>query len=390
MGTSHRITERVAAPFTGCVVDRAAGVIRGMLVCGHESENGRDYPWGKGLTHRQGTYEGRFVNCDHGGQQSTTVDRRLGWLAGETTDAQGRPRADLHVLKSHPMADRVFEAAERNPALFGLSHVALCKTRRGPNGRDVVESVDEVETVDLVAEPATTKGFFESRNKGGRVVTIKFRESLARLRPAVEAKDPARGKLLRKFLLEAEDDMGMAPVLDAPVDEPTDGADPDDQLLQGFKSAIDAVWQQYTDDKDAGAAIKAISKYIKAHAKLTSGADTPDDKSDVPADDAAAEESKKRPKGLAGLITEAKSFGLKDPTTSQLAVLEVIPTTAGRRAYCDEASTRRVTEAEKPTSTGRHQTDRFAEEREAVTRVNESRSGKAQEPTANDMYAWKD
>jgi len=155
-----RLAERVSAtPLSGCRVDRQAGIVFGVLVCGTESANGRKYPWGRGLKCDPRVYEGKPVNCDHGTQN--TVERRFGWLANVRVGSDGRPRADLHILKSHPMAGRVMEAAERNPSLFGMSHVAMARTR-SERGVEIVEAITSVESVDIVASPATTKGLYES------------------------------------------------------------------------------------------------------------------------------------------------------------------------------------------------------------------------------------
>lgn len=158
MSITKRLTERVAAPFVGCRVDREAGQIHGVLICGTASANGRDYPVSV-FKRDFAKYEGRPVNCDHG--REATVERRFGWFSHVKPGTDGRPRGTLNCLRSHPMYERVMEAAERNPALFGFSHVAICRTRPGLGGREVVEAIESVESIDLVAEPATTKGLFE-------------------------------------------------------------------------------------------------------------------------------------------------------------------------------------------------------------------------------------
>jgi predicted regulator of Ras-like GTPase activity (Roadblock/LC7/MglB family) len=71
---------------------------------------------------------------------------------------------DLHYLKSHPQADVVAEAAERNPNRLGLSHHAEGAVRMD-GASVVVESVDKVYSVDLVQTPATNAGLFESEGK---------------------------------------------------------------------------------------------------------------------------------------------------------------------------------------------------------------------------------
>lgn len=151
-------------------VDRDAGVIRGVRVCGASSANGNDYAAGSFGNCRQ--YEGRhvYLNHDHAGRERSVADK-LGWLENVRPDADGTPRGDFHILKSHPAAGSVLEAAERNPSLFGFSHVARCRYSPAPGGRKRVEAVEEVQSVDLVSTPATTGGFFESATTRGVTVS---------------------------------------------------------------------------------------------------------------------------------------------------------------------------------------------------------------------------
>ena len=71
---------------------------------------------------------------------------------------------DLHYLKSHPQAELVAEAAERNPNRIGLSHHAE-GTVRMDGSRVIFETVERVHSVDLVQTPATNAGLFESKGK---------------------------------------------------------------------------------------------------------------------------------------------------------------------------------------------------------------------------------
>ena len=61
------------------------------------------------------------------------------------------------------MAERICEAAERMPDVFGLSHNAGGDGDYDKNGIFVVSNIVEVRHVDLVADPATTKSLQESR-----------------------------------------------------------------------------------------------------------------------------------------------------------------------------------------------------------------------------------
>ena len=212
--TTKRLSERFAAPLSGGTVDRAAGVIKNVLVCGTTSANGRSYPWGKGLTCDPAKYEGRPVNADHGDKAS--VGRRIGWLQDVRVGSDGRPRADLHILTSHANGPAVLEAAERNPALFGLSHVAVCRTRMD-RGTEIIESVESVESVDLVADPATTKSLYESTTAMPTTLR-KFLEGVG------GSRRPAAAKWSRAKWVREMDDM---PPMDMPAPPMDDMAEPE-------------------------------------------------------------------------------------------------------------------------------------------------------------------
>lgn len=170
MGNRIRLRE-YAGNAGGLVVDRENGVIRGVKVLGATSLNshgvgkvsGTDYP----LETRKAAcslYEGCKVNVDHPSRATPGADRsaldRVGWLVGVTARPDGT-FADLHLLKSDPFAAKLFEAAERNPSLFGLSHNALGEGEvRGD--RYVVTSIPEVFSVDIVADAGSVRGLHES------------------------------------------------------------------------------------------------------------------------------------------------------------------------------------------------------------------------------------
>lgn len=267
--TAKLISERVSANALAGVqtadVDEEHGVIRGVVVCGLDSANGRRYP-NETMARDFKKYEGVSVNFDHlDGSGSRRFDDRGGWLNNLRIGNDGRPRADMNVLKSDSRSAKVFELARRNPNAFGLSHVAHCQTRFD-GGVEVVEAIDEVISVDIVADPATNKGLFENRRQ--TVAKKTFREVLEGLRSHAKY-DAAKKSRIRKLLLASEEDAGMSPVMDAQVDEPEAESDPDKALVAGFKAAIDAAWEKYTGDMDSGTFLKTVGKYIKAHAKLT-------------------------------------------------------------------------------------------------------------------------
>jgi hypothetical protein len=195
-----RIIERVTTPFAGCSVDRENGVLRGVKLCGLTSANGRDYPPDVFRRHIA-KYDNAPVYADHGrGERS--IEDKFAWIRNPRVDSDGTPRGDVHLLKSHKLFGQVIEAATRNPSLYGFSHVADCKVGKGSNGRERIESIETVVSVDLVAEPATTRGFFESRAKGDRKVKLtEYAEALAGRATG------RRQRLLREVAADYPDEM---------------------------------------------------------------------------------------------------------------------------------------------------------------------------------------
>lgn len=318
MGTRRQtITERVSSPFQGCRVDRANGIIHGVKLCGHESANGNDYPAAMFRKDFQ-RYEGAPIYTDHERGKEHQIARKIGWVSSPTVDAEGIPRGNAHLLKSHPLYNQVMEAAERNPGLYGFSHQAVCQTARQPNGRTRVESIERIESVDLVAEPATTKGLFESRNRGGNVAfTVKLLTEWVQKAP----KASRRQIVGIKKLAEME---GMS---DVPVDAggadgaPEDGCEPGDAIKSGFKSGIHSLVDKAMDgEMDQADALKTIKKLLTSHADVNGpkkAADDDDDENDE--DDETEKESRKRPSPNK-VIAECTAAGF-EASVAELAIL---------------------------------------------------------------------
>jgi len=144
-------------------VDRQAGVIRGAKILGIESRNGRTY-LPEALAEAARLYEEAKVNVNHPkGNPLGTRDYqdRIGVLRGVTARPEEGLFADFHFNPKHALAEQLIWDAEHMPQNVGFSHNVQARTaRRGD--RVVVEAIMKVESVDLVADPATTRGLFES------------------------------------------------------------------------------------------------------------------------------------------------------------------------------------------------------------------------------------
>jgi len=318
----EKLTIVESRPFAGSKVDRVAGTISDVLICGTSSQNGNDYPWGTKLgADSVKAYEGRPVNVDHARNRETAVSCRIGWFSNVHAGEDGRPRGTFNVLKSHPLAESVFEAAERNPTLYGFSHVADCDVARGSNGRKTVESIARVYSIDLVADPATTKSIFESVNQG-KPMPKKLSVFVKEHAPKLEL--PAILKLKTLLAMEGMSDMDMP---DMAEDGTGDAGDPVDTA---FKTAINSFVEQYFGGKiDFAAMLKKLKAIGKAHGDITGNAVSDDDTPDTPAEpdgDEAKESRRKSERGLA--IYESLEACTQAGYTASPADLEIIAATA--------------------------------------------------------------
>jgi len=150
-------------------VDRHRGVIRGVKILGTESRNGRTYLPEALREAARLYYEEAKVNVNHPrGNPSAARDYqdRMGVLRSVAARPDAGLFADFHFNPKHALAEQLIWDAEHMPENVGFSHNVQARTaRRGD--RVVVEAITKVESVDLVADPATTRGLFESTCETG-------------------------------------------------------------------------------------------------------------------------------------------------------------------------------------------------------------------------------
>ena len=144
-------------------VDTSVGIIYGVKVVGLKSSNLRTYT-SAALQGAIPLYEGCHVCVGHPDSRDADTNRHVGSVIGTLKNVASRPDglyADLHYLKAHPLAATIVESAEHHPHLFGLSHNAEGVTEQ--HGKEmVVTKILTVRSVDIVCNPATTTGLFES------------------------------------------------------------------------------------------------------------------------------------------------------------------------------------------------------------------------------------
>lgn len=157
----ERISEHVSSRGLKLHVDREKGVIPGVKILGWESRNGRSYLQ-SGVAKAIPLYEGAKVNVDHApsGNANRGYRDRIGKHINIRAEADGL-YSDFQFNPKHALAEQLCWDAEHAPENVGFSHVVEAKVAR-KNGKAVVEEITKVISVDLVSDPATTKGLFES------------------------------------------------------------------------------------------------------------------------------------------------------------------------------------------------------------------------------------
>ncbi len=154
---------------TDLQVDWDNGVVKGVKILGRESQHGYTYS-DQAMKDAARLYEGIEVNLNHERTKSVRdVNDGFGYL----TNTRVREEAvygDLNFWKSHPFAERFCEIAKRNPNQIGLSHDAYGPMGTQVGGKQVVESLEIVNSVDVVRKAATNAGLFE--DLGGEQMTL--------------------------------------------------------------------------------------------------------------------------------------------------------------------------------------------------------------------------
>lgn len=141
-------------------VDRDKCIVYGIKVLGFTSQNGRVYER-KAIQEAIHLYNQCPVNKDHITDAPSFSDR-IGWLSGPRLEADGL-YADFHYNPHAEGIESFLWFAENNGlGDIGFSHMVQGKWTLDPDGTERVVRIDRVKSVDLVANPATTKTIFES------------------------------------------------------------------------------------------------------------------------------------------------------------------------------------------------------------------------------------
>lgn len=250
MAKPIRITESLAGTRS---VDVEKGVIPGVKFIGLKSKKGHDYS-ADGLKQAVSLYEGIQIFSDHPDPNNPKRKIRELIAVGVKPEFQeGRGIVGtLKVFKERESGRVLLEAAqdEDKAKAMGLSHNADPTKISYRNGKKLVEGIEKVYSVDLVHDPATTNGLYESCD-------IAVGDLLASISPRI-------GKLFEQYGMPMRSMMAM-PEEETPFQE---------QAKEALKTLVLAVFDDETitdmDEKK-----KLIDKIFEQQKALLGGEDSP-------------------------------------------------------------------------------------------------------------------
>lgn len=150
------------ADFTdGVSLDKDAGILRNVCLLGPRSRNGRIYT-DKAIAGALPFFEAAKCYFNHEGATGQRDVRDLIGLFSGPRCTGGKVFADLKVLSCQK--DFLFGLAEQMPAAAGMSINAQGRAF-AKDGKQFVEEITALHSVDLVAEPATTSSLFEEKKR---------------------------------------------------------------------------------------------------------------------------------------------------------------------------------------------------------------------------------
>jgi len=206
---TESILEYASSAGLTLTVDRQNGVIPGVKVLGTKSRNGRTYTQ-ECVSKAAPLYENAAVFVDHKADGARSYHERMGHICNPVVREDGI-YADFRVNPKHALAEQLFWDAENAPGNVGFSHDVEGRTDR-KNGTVIVEEIVKVNSVDLVARPATTNGLFESEvPEDQRELCEHGLSAVSDARTILLGSDPLETKVsrLREVLAEWRAELGI-------------------------------------------------------------------------------------------------------------------------------------------------------------------------------------
>jgi len=298
-------------------VDRATGVIRRVKMLGRSSPNkhgrkdcdGTEYS-DTALESAAKLMEGRKAYIDHPANRNAKAERSLRDLAGVYSNCTVEPDGVYGDLQGPPQSANfqlVADWAEHHPTAFGLSQNAF-GTGRMKGRKQIIESIDKVRSIDIVCDPATTRGLYESRENAMAGKTIL--ETLEELGISARA---------AKTLLEMDGFAGG----DAPVETAAPAVAPEEE--DAATHLARAVTAFMSDDTiDAGKKKKKINQILAILDDASDAAPPTETLPEAAAEGEGEGEGKKEDK-MESLEAEVKKLRDKDAVRSLCESLEYRP-----------------------------------------------------------------
>ncbi|REJ89975.1 MAG: hypothetical protein DWQ35_17305 [Planctomycetota bacterium] len=189
--SSRDLTEYCDSRGVAVRVDRQKSRINGVKILGTKSRNGRTYR-PDALESAVELYEGAPVNVNHPkGHPASPRDYqdRIGRIENVAFRSGQGLFGDFHFNPKHPLVEQLLWDAENAPENVGFSHNVQARVVQEKK-QLAVEAITKVNSVDLVAEPATTSGLFEAKDraaKGKIVADARVESASLSLREATRA-----------------------------------------------------------------------------------------------------------------------------------------------------------------------------------------------------------
>lgn len=159
-------SELIFSEVTEAMIDRENGIIKGVKLLGLRSKNRRNYDT-PGVRKNAGTVlEGAKIYIDH--PATATAPRsykdKFAVVEGKVEYRAGLGHfGNIRYNPKHPVAEQFVWDVLNSPKSFGMSINASVQTGQADKNGDVlVESINAVRSIDIVTDPATADGLFES------------------------------------------------------------------------------------------------------------------------------------------------------------------------------------------------------------------------------------
>lgn len=136
----------------------------GMKISGLISRNNNRKYLTEAYAKAKPLYEGAHCNLNHNfdpNLPTRNTQDRFG-VFRDVALQEGQPHGNLYYNPKHPYAETFEWFVEHEPGCIGLSHNADGEYRNEMDGSQTITHINEVKSIDVVADPATTKGLFES------------------------------------------------------------------------------------------------------------------------------------------------------------------------------------------------------------------------------------